>query len=1091
MIHLRRFDLDYETFETVKLNDRFMFPMRLDMAPYIDKGAPPPPPGGEGAEEAGGAEGGEAKGMDVVGGEDDEGGDGGGGRGGGGGDDDEFVYELQGVLAHSGVAQGGHYYSFIKERTSESVSESSQHNNDGEGGGETKSSSTSSSLPSSSSSSPSSPAGDRWFRFDDDRVTPWDPSQMEEDCFGGEYFRVLHGGKRVRSERRRNALMLFYERVRRTTPRATCAPRTPSAPKGTPGPEAGPEAGTGADGEVQEQPEPMAVEATGQGEEGSDRGGGVNLYEDQAVAASLAMSRRSEGAFEGSVWRSNTSFHQSLCRHETPFMDFVLQLLIDARPWFDELAAANAGPLSSLSRTPAPMLPLLPKLWHGDARSMVQEAFATATSAAAGAAGAGVGTMPSLDVTCQWILELSIVQLMDVTVRSRRPYLHGLRTWADAILAGLRSNTQTCAWFLDAATGHRRADWLYAMLRESPDDVCRATLVKLLDGAASQLFAHDTRATAARAAAAGAAAASAAAASTTAGDVESAPSLQDLVASRRALMDMNGGLLAASNLCNMEARRLRTRVVGEAKDGANGNGVNNGVDTGVDDTDWVLRPCVLRFPSNAVEGSVDPPVQAVHTWTYLQPRTPALPPLAAENKEQENGKEDVEIGPPLPPAHPVAATVAAQLYPSSVAADGIGPFPIAATPLPGLGPPLRDEKGGAAGADPGAVQPPLPAPSAGPVGSLYTLALSLNDMVLDAPRVAACHSDELFYLAARLVRSHQGMRSLLLGMGMAARVVHVYMGYAAGINTRCSFGAPSKMAETLCRGFADHGRAATRALALRTRSRDASLRTSRSRNRWPLRPTMAPLLSLLKALVGLDTDAYSPVLTPLLQSTAREQGGRAAGGTTGVTVGGRAEGKAEGKAGGKAEGKAEGKEPSLVSGHVEDRALLLTSSATRAFTACFHLFATMDGGPSSAADGAARTMLMSVDDLHHYILACGGCVASATAPSGELGEIALLGQQGGIPPEGSNSPFGQTTPMGNRGNACAEDEGCGLEPTPVTPDWATRVDSIFQFAATCRTELQTRAAQAQQAAQAAAGGGAVNVVESSARHLTLSVFLEM
>ena len=84
VIHLRRFDLDYETFETVKLNDRFMFPMRLDMAPYIDKGAPTPPPGGEGAEEAGGAEGGEAKGMDVVGGEDDEGGDGGSGRGTGG-----------------------------------------------------------------------------------------------------------------------------------------------------------------------------------------------------------------------------------------------------------------------------------------------------------------------------------------------------------------------------------------------------------------------------------------------------------------------------------------------------------------------------------------------------------------------------------------------------------------------------------------------------------------------------------------------------------------------------------------------------------------------------------------------------------------------------------------------------------------------------------------------------------------------------------------------------------------------------------------------------------------------------------------------
>ena len=64
--------------------------------------------------------------------------------------DEDYEYKLAGVLVHAGVAQGGHYYSFIKDR-----------------------------------SLPNGEGADKWFRFDDEDVTPFDPSSIEVECFGG------------------------------------------------------------------------------------------------------------------------------------------------------------------------------------------------------------------------------------------------------------------------------------------------------------------------------------------------------------------------------------------------------------------------------------------------------------------------------------------------------------------------------------------------------------------------------------------------------------------------------------------------------------------------------------------------------------------------------------------------------------------------------------------------------------------------------------------------------------------------------------------------------------------------------------------
>ena len=93
--------------------------------------------------------------------------------------DDKYEYRLAGVLVHAGVAQGGHYYSFIKDRMTGSE--------------------------------------EKWYRFDDDDVTPFNPSLIETECFGGKIKKETKwpNGQihTVEQEQFANALMVFYEKV--------------------------------------------------------------------------------------------------------------------------------------------------------------------------------------------------------------------------------------------------------------------------------------------------------------------------------------------------------------------------------------------------------------------------------------------------------------------------------------------------------------------------------------------------------------------------------------------------------------------------------------------------------------------------------------------------------------------------------------------------------------------------------------------------------------------------------------------------------------------------------------------------------------
>ena len=195
-LHLKRFDLNYETFQTVKLNDKFEFPLEINMFPYTlegrayyDKQRASP------ADDKGNKDAASVKTHDNDGSASVDHGKGSNSTT----QDPMFVppsaphppehycYELVGITIHSGTANGGHYFSYIRERQGD-VRRSTQ-------------SKRSASKPESLNSGSEM----KWYEFNDLRVSSWSIDHLEKHCFGGEDAVT----KRVRFQ---NAFMLFYER---------------------------------------------------------------------------------------------------------------------------------------------------------------------------------------------------------------------------------------------------------------------------------------------------------------------------------------------------------------------------------------------------------------------------------------------------------------------------------------------------------------------------------------------------------------------------------------------------------------------------------------------------------------------------------------------------------------------------------------------------------------------------------------------------------------------------------------------------------------------------------------------------------------
>jgi len=76
-VDLNRFDFDYNTFQRVKVNDRFEFPLELDVSAHLDPEAFETP--------------------------------------------ENCQYELKSVIIHRGGAYGGHYHAYIQDELREGV----------------------------------------------------------------------------------------------------------------------------------------------------------------------------------------------------------------------------------------------------------------------------------------------------------------------------------------------------------------------------------------------------------------------------------------------------------------------------------------------------------------------------------------------------------------------------------------------------------------------------------------------------------------------------------------------------------------------------------------------------------------------------------------------------------------------------------------------------------------------------------------------------------------------------------------------------------------------------------------------------------
>uniref|UniRef100_A0A4W3GN70 Ubiquitin carboxyl-terminal hydrolase 34 n=1 Tax=Callorhinchus milii TaxID=7868 RepID=A0A4W3GN70_CALMI len=149
-----RYTFNMVTMMKEKVNTHFSFPLRLDMTPYTEDYLM-----GKNDRIDGLKDDGEEK------------------------QTESFEYDLIGVTVHTGTADGGHYYSFIRDIVN-----------------------------------PHAYRNNKWFLFNDAEVKPFDSAQLASECFGGEmttktYDSVTDKFMDFSFEKTHSAYMLFYKRV--------------------------------------------------------------------------------------------------------------------------------------------------------------------------------------------------------------------------------------------------------------------------------------------------------------------------------------------------------------------------------------------------------------------------------------------------------------------------------------------------------------------------------------------------------------------------------------------------------------------------------------------------------------------------------------------------------------------------------------------------------------------------------------------------------------------------------------------------------------------------------------------------------------
>jgi ubiquitin carboxyl-terminal hydrolase 9/24 len=110
VLMLKRFEMSYESFQSIKINDRLEFPTQLNMFPFTLEGVQQHEAGGgahqhhDGAASASAVPNGVATSSNAAVPLHPP---------------EYYQYVLRGVVVHSGTVAGGHYYSYIQDRAAE------------------------------------------------------------------------------------------------------------------------------------------------------------------------------------------------------------------------------------------------------------------------------------------------------------------------------------------------------------------------------------------------------------------------------------------------------------------------------------------------------------------------------------------------------------------------------------------------------------------------------------------------------------------------------------------------------------------------------------------------------------------------------------------------------------------------------------------------------------------------------------------------------------------------------------------------------------------------------------------------------------
>jgi hypothetical protein len=165
IFHLKRFELNFDTFLREKVNDEFSFPTFVNLFPYSREGLM--------AQSSGTTSAGTRPSS-------------------------YYEYELLGVVVHSGTTDSGHYFSYIREAEDPNS-----------GGGEEKS---------------STEAKRQWIEFNDGDIRSFTDSRIPAECFGGSsvVYDFVPAVKEVVSSmaaNQKSAYMLVYRRVHVESPR--------------------------------------------------------------------------------------------------------------------------------------------------------------------------------------------------------------------------------------------------------------------------------------------------------------------------------------------------------------------------------------------------------------------------------------------------------------------------------------------------------------------------------------------------------------------------------------------------------------------------------------------------------------------------------------------------------------------------------------------------------------------------------------------------------------------------------------------------------------------------------------------------------